>query len=73
MSKQTHEHFQDINGSDILYKENEFFPLLKFPVFFSVSSSEFVISVWVSCFVERFLSPFVSLVTITKDKNKAVL
>ena len=57
MSKQTNEHFQDINGLEILYEKNEFFPLLEFQVFFSVLCSEFVISDWVSCFVERFLSP----------------
>ena len=71
MSKQTDEHFLDINGLEILYEKNEFFPLLKFQVFFSVLASEFVISVWVSCFVEQFLSPFVSLVAITNDKKKS--
>ena len=70
MSKQTDEHFLDINGLEILYEKNEFFPLLKFQVFFSVLASEFVISVWVSCFVEQFLSPFVSLVAITNDNKK---
>ena len=34
MSKQTDEHFLDINGLEILYEKNEFFPLLKFQVFF---------------------------------------
>ena len=50
MSKQTDEHFLDINGLEILYEKNEFFPLLKFQVFFSVLASEFVISVWVELF-----------------------
>ena len=70
MSKQTDEHFQDINGLEILCEKNEFFPLLKFQVFFSVLSAESVMSVWLSCFVERFLSPFVFLVAITTTKIK---
>ena len=70
MSKQTNAHFQDINGLEILYEKNKFFPLLKFQVLFSVLSSEFVISVWVSCFVERFLSPFVSLVRQLQTTKK---
>ena len=65
MSKQTDEHFLDINGLEILYEKNEFF------LSFSVLASEFVISVWVSCFVEQFLSPFVSLVAITNDTKKS--
>ena len=65
MTKQTDEHFLDINGLEILYEKNEFF------LSFSVLASEFVISVWVSCFVEQFLSPFVSLVAITNDTKKS--
>lgn len=65
MTKQTDEHFLDINGLEILYEKNEFF------LSFSVLASEFVISVWVNCFVEQFLSPFVSLVAITNDTKKS--
>lgn len=63
MTKQTDEHFLDINGLEILYEKNEFFPLLKFQVFFSVLAFGLVVSLNSSC---RLLSPWWQLQTTKK-------